>query len=416
MPLLFEPYSHAHKTDPYSAYRALRDTAPIHYAPESNAWVLSRFEDVSWALRHPEWFSSQWKRPMGLAAGDRPSPFHWLRMAIQYFRFMRTSPLEARGARMLAHQDGATHAAMRALVRPSFRRDRIENLEKQVREIVDDCLEPMVGDHPIDVIGRLADPLPVRILGELLGLGSSRREKFKQLADTILAAGTGEASLDGGMIEAMAQFRHYLQPIIRERAADPGDDLLSQLLQADDGGLELSEFEVYLFVQLLLMAGTETTTNLIGNAVDALLAHPKQLAMVHAAPDRWLPAAIEESLRWDGPIQIVNRTTRCTLSRHGAEIPADAHVVLLVGAANRDERRFAAPDTFDIERDTRGHLAFGQGHHFCVGAGLARLEARVALEALLPHLMRCERACPEVEFLDSFLVRGRSRLELRLAA
>ena len=414
--LSFEPYSYTHRSDPYSVYRELRDTAPVHFAPASRAWVLSRFEDVSWALRHPEWFSSNWTRPLGLKESERPSGFELLRLTIQYMRHMRSSPLEAARARILAHQDGETHAALRGLVRPGFERRRIDALEKRIREIVDDCLEPLPVVSPVDVISRLADPLPLRVIADLIGIDPAHRGRFKRWADTLLAAGTGETSaLDGGLIAAMGEMWRYLRPLIRERRADPSDDLLSQLLHGGDA-LELSEFEVFCFVQLLLLAGTETTTNLIGNAVDALLAHPDQLERVHADPERWLGPAIEETLRWEGPVQIVNRTTTQEVTRHGVRIPSGAHVVLLLGSANRDERRFENPDAFDLCRDLQGHLAFGLGNHYCLGAQLARLEASVAVERLVPHLIRSERVRPEVEYLDSFLVRGRSRLELRRAA
>jgi cytochrome P450 len=167
-------------------------------------------------------------------------------------------------------------------------------------------------------------------------------------------------------------------------------------------------------VLLLLVAGNETTTNLLGNAVDALLAHPDQLARVSADP-RLVPALVEETLRFDGPVQFLTRVATREVALHGVRIPADARVVVLLGSANRDERRFPEPDRFDVGRDTRGHVAFGFGAHFCLGASLARLEARAALEALVPELPRLARVRPEREFLDSFLIRGRARLDLRAA-
>jgi len=163
------------------------------------------------------------------------------------------------------------------------------------------------------------------------------------------------------------------------------------------------------------VAGNETTTNLIGNAAAALLDHPQELARVARDP-ALVAGLVEETLRFDAPIQLLFRTTRSEIRLHGARIPAGATVALLLGSANRDERRFADADRFDPGRDTRGHLGFGFGQHFCLGASLARLEARVALEALLPHLSRARRASPERALLDSFLVRGPSRLELRPAA
>jgi cytochrome P450 len=169
------------------------------------------------------------------------------------------------------------------------------------------------------------------------------------------------------------------------------------------------------FVMLLLVAGNETTTNLIGNAASALLDHPAELARV--ARDPGLVAnLVEETLRFDAPVQLVFRTATREVELRGARIPEGATVALLIGSANRDERRFPEPDRFDVGRDARGHLGFGFGQHFCLGASLARLEARLALEALVPELVRVERASPDAGHLDSFLVRGPRRLELRRAA
>ena len=176
----------------------------------------------------------------------------------------------------------------------------------------------------------------------------------------------------------------------------------------------LSDFEIFLFVLLLLVAGNETTTNLLGNAVDALYANPDELKRVADDPSL-VPGLIEETLRWDSPVQFITRITERDVELRGTTIPAGSIVLSMLGAANRDERFFDDPDRFDITRNTAGHIAFGLGTHFCLGASLARLEARGALETLVPELPRFARH-GELEFLDSYLIRGRSRLELRLAA
>jgi cytochrome P450 len=190
---------------------------------------------------------------------------------------------------------------------------------------------------------------------------------------------------------------------------------VSTLLAVEPGGQRLSSMELMQFVMLLLVAGNETTTNLIGNAVSALLDHPAELARVVADPSL-VPDLVEETLRFDAPVQLVFRTATRELELRGARIPRGATVALLLGSANRDERRFPDPDRFDVGRDARGHLGFGFGAHFCLGASLARLEARVALGALVPLLGRVERTSPDRSRLDSFLVRGPRRLALRRAA
>ena len=207
----------------------------------------------------------------------------------------------------------------------------------------------------------------------------------------------------------------YFTQVLEERRQHPQNDLVSALLAAEVDGQGLSNLELLGFCGLLLVAGNETTTNLIGNAVCALLDHPDELASMSSDP-RLVPGAVEEALRYDSPIQLLFRTATRDTEIGGVRIPAGAWVVPMLGSANRDERRFEDPDRFDVTRNPQGHVAFGFGQHFCLGASLARLEARAALEVLLPELAGLRRASPRVEHVDSFLVRGPSRLELARAA
>jgi cytochrome P450 len=216
------------------------------------------------------------------------------------------------------------------------------------------------------------------------------------------------------MQDAFLELVGYLRRVAIRRRRDPADDLVSIIAAQQDGASALSVREVIQFVTLLLVAGNETTTNLIGNAVTALLDHPRELARVAADP-ALVPGLVEEALRFDAPVQMVFRTTTRDTEIAGTRIPRGAVVAPILGSANRDERRFPEPDRFDVSRNPQGHLGFGFGAHFCLGASLARLEARVALEAVAPELPRLVRAhAPEL--LDSFLVRGPRRLELRPAA
>jgi cytochrome P450 len=271
----------------------------------------------------------------------------------------------------------------------------------------------------IDLVAALAMPLPVRVICEILGVEPERRDDFKRWSDRIIAATTGSTRmvdpLTSGFAEAMQELAEYIRGIVAQRTTQPSDDLISVLLAAQDDGAGLSAAEMTIFVLLLLVAGNETTTNLIGNATDALLSHPSQLARVSA--DRSLvPSWIEETLRWDSPVQFVSRRTTAVVEVAGQRLPANAHVVAIIGSANRDERHWGPTAAqFDVTRNPQGHLSFGFGNHFCLGASLARLEARIALEALLDELPRRERSEARVEHIDSFLIRGPKRLLLRLA-
>jgi cytochrome P450 len=414
----WNPYSDRWRQDPYPKYRELRDHAPLHHAPESDAWTVSRYDDVVAVLRDTEVFSSKTRGGRMEASVAGLTAFERLRLAARFVRRMRATPWTMRGSRMLIQEDGGVHLRMRDLVNRGFTPRRIQRLEPRIRTLVAECLAELGRRPAFDLVSELNIPLPVTVIAELLGVEPARRRDFKHWSDVIIAGATGSGLAnprDSGVLEVMGELRAYLRPIVKERRRRPADDLISILVAAELEGDALTDYEIFLFVLLLLVAGNETTTNLLGNAVDALLAHPEQLAKVVAEPAR-IPALVEETLRYDGPVQFVTRRTTREFTLHGRTIPAQSLVVVLLGSANRDERRFPEPDRFDVGRDARGHVAFGFGAHFCLGASLARLEAKAALDALVPELARLARARPEREFLDSYLIRGRARLELCFAA
>jgi cytochrome P450 len=306
---------------------------------------------------------------------------------------------------------------MRAIVNRGFTPRRIAAWEARATAIAAECVEELRRGGPFDLVAGLAIPLPVGIIAEMLGVEPSRRADFKRWSDTVIDMSTGPGRTERfspRIVDAVVELAVYLRAVAEDRKRRPADDLVSVIAAQQDGETALSIREVIQFAMLLLVAGNETTTNLIGNAVTALLDHPDQLARVVADP-ALVPAAIEETLRWDAPVQIVFRNATQDVEIAGTRIPKGAYVAPLLGSANRDERRFPDPDRFDVTRDPQGHVAFGFGKHFCLGASLARMEARVALEALLPELPRLERERPR-PLVDSFLVRGPRRLELRPAA
>jgi len=414
----WDPYSDRFRDDPYPMYRQLRDHAPVHYSAASKTWTISRHEDVLAALKNTEVFSSKTGgSQMDTAVRELPLVAQ-LQLLARFVSKLRATPWTLRRSRMLIQENGAVHGRMRDLVNRGFTPRQIQRLEPRIRAIVSGCLAELRAKPQFDLVSELNIPLPVTVIAEMLGVEPAKRHVFKEWSDAIITGATGSAlsnPLDSGVLDAMAELRAYLRPIVRERRKHPADDLISTLVSAEVDGEGLSNYEIFLFVLLLLVAGNETTTNLLGNAVDALLTHPQQLACV-SADLGLVHGLVEETLRFDVPIQFLNRRTTQAFDLHGQTIPADAAVVVLLGSANRDERRFPEPDRFDVTRDARGHVAFGFGAHFCLGASLARLEAKAALEALVPELPRLARVRPEREFLDSYLVRGRARLDLRVAA
>ena len=411
----FDPYSHRWKQDPYPIYRLLRDESPVHYAPGSGSWTISRHADVVRVLTTPEVFSSKQyggQRQLREKMRKRDA----VRMLGRFLWRMRAAPWRMAKSRMLILEDGEVHALMRNIVNRGFTPRRIRAWEGRIRELASDGLARLREHGEFDLMQELAIPLPVTVIAELLGIERERRDDFKRWSDAIIQGGTGSTMGAGSpqLFDAMADLRAYLRPIVRARRAHSRDDLISTLCEAK-GAAALDDFEIFMFVLLLLVAGNETTTNLLGNTVDALLEHPEQLERVRSDPSL-MPALVEEGLRYDGPIQFLNRRATSDFELRGVTIPKGAQVVVLLGSANRDERRYPDPDRFDVTRDTRGHVAFGLGAHFCLGAALARLEARSALEVLVPELASLTRVRPEREFLDSYQIRGRSRLELARAA
>jgi cytochrome P450 len=414
----FDPFSPTWRDDPYPKYRELRDHAPVHYSPEAKVWCVSRYEDVLAVLKSHDAFSSRAMMTQLMMSGQEDGPPVTLRsllFAAKLLMSARINPFRFPKVPSLIASDGERHAELRAIVNRGFTPRQISAWEKRAREIVAECMRSF-GDG-FDVVEGLAVPLPVTVIAEMLGIEPERRRDFKRWSDVVIhnASGGGRADPFGPVVlDALAEMSRYVVGIARERQRRPADDLIS-LLVSGESGERLQPIALVQFVTLLLVAGNETTTNLIGNATSALLDHPEQLARVAADP-ALIPSLIEEVLRYDAPIQLVFRNALADVQIGGVTIPEGATVAPLIGSANRDERRFPDPDRFEVARNPQGHLGFGFGTHFCLGASLARLEARVALEALVPELVDMRRAEPRAPHIDSFLVRGPSRLPLRKAA
>jgi cytochrome P450 len=386
------------------------------------AYAVARYEDVAFVLRHPELFSSSAMQTAlmngvadgsGLAAGGLPAS-----EAARFAEVLRTLPFpitDVLSSRSLIAADPPAHGGMRGLVNRGFTPRRIAALEPRIRQIARAALDAVEGKPEIELMKAFAIPLPVTVIAELLGVEPERTEDFKRWSDAAIAGSTGAARVlrPVATLEAFAELGRYITGIIEKRRARPEEDLISTLTRAENGEKALRPIDVMMFTLLLLVAGNETTTNLLGNTLLALAAHPEQLARIRRDPSL-VPSLVEEALRYCGPIQFLYRQATREVELAGVRIPAGALVMPLIGSANHDERQFEDAERFEVARNPQGHLAFGVGIHFCLGASLARLEARVALEELLARYARLEPTEPRVEYVDSFLVRGPKRLFLRV--
>jgi cytochrome P450 len=318
------------------------------------------------------------------------------------------SPLEFKsGLESVILVDPPRHGELRGILNRAFTPRRISVWEERTREITSECLAPLRRGESFDIVEQFSIPLPVTVIAEMLGVEPERQADFKRWSDEIVAGASGSGTL-ADFLKAMGQLHAYLRPIVAERRSHPADDMISVLV--DPGNDETLDTKgMVQFVILLLIAGNETTTNLLGNAVTALLRNPDQLALVRDDPSL-VPALVEETLRYESPLQMVFRKVMEDTEIRGAKLPKGSSVCALLGSANRDERQFSDPDRFDLQRDARRHVALGKGIHFCLGAPLGRLEARVALEELVPLLDVRDSVESDPPMIDSYIVRGRSRV------
>lgn len=399
----YDPLRPDVRVDPYPYYAALRRETRVHQVtPGVPFYCVARYDDVLFVVSHPETYSSDALRG---PSRDRTVSLFPNSDALADQRLFESA--------WLLGVDPPDHGRLRRLVSRGFTPRRIAGLEPRMREIVSRCVGAVIDVGEMDLQRDLAVPFPVTVIAQLLGVEAERIEQFKHWSDAVAVGLSGfsqEWSL-GQIRDAFEEMADYIERMMAERRLRPRDDLITTLMQAEEGDV-LSTSEVLAFVTLLLVAGNETTTNLIGNAMKALLRHPDQLAEVAREP-ALIPAMLEETLRWESPVQGLARTVVRDTQLCGTKLPKGALLMVLFASANRDERQFPDPDRFDVHRNPQGHLAFGQGIHFCLGASLARLEARVAFEVLLERCRSFELADEDVPFVESFFVRGPSRLRIR---
>ncbi|MFI5806268.1 cytochrome P450 [Streptomyces sp. NPDC051561] len=379
--------------DPYPFYAKLRESGPAHLvrtADVEEMLLIVGYEEARAALADPR-LSKNW-RNFDLWSGEDGNA-------------LNANMLEA---------DPPHHTRLRKLVTREFTARRVEAMRPRVQQVADELLDSMTakGRSSADLIDALAFPLPMTVICELLGVPDLDRDRFRAWSNEVVAPTSPEATAT-----AASEMSVFLAELIEDKRSSPGEDLLSGLVKArEEDGDRLTSDELVGMAFLLLVAGHETTVNLISNGVRALLAHPDQLAALRADFDGLIDGAVEEMLRYDGPVETSTfRFTGEPVEIGGVSVPAGKAVLVAVGAGDRDPARYPDPDRFDIRRPTQGHLAFGHGIHFCLGAPLARMEGRIAIRSLLE---RCPDLAPDpeggpLEWLPGLLIRGVRELPVR---
>ncbi len=377
--------------DPYPLLRRLRSECPVYRS--GSRYLLTRHDDVAAVLRDPRFSAKRPTRVRENAASAPAGPTGARMRAMMAFR-----------GRQMLESDPPDHTRLRGLANHAFAARTIAAMHGRIQGLVDDLLDAVVSRGEMDAIAAIAYPLPVIVIAELLGVPPEDRDLIRRWSAGAIPFLDGfrnpiaaEASWQG--------FGDYLRGIIADRRAAPRDDLLTAFLAAEDGGSRLDEEELLAMCILLLIAGHETTTNLIGNGLLTLLRHPDQLALARDDPAR-LASAVEEVLRYEGPVQIAARVATVECEIAGVPIAAGTPLTLHLGAANRDPARFTDPDRFDSARTGPRHLAFGQGAHYCLGSVLARMEAEITLGTMLRRLPDLRLASAEVEWRRNITWRG----------
>ena len=384
------------RANPYPVYHLLRTMDPVHWHEPIGGWVLTRYADVAGLLRGPH-VSSDRSR----AAQRAPEEFQEL------FTFRANSMLNS---------DPPKHTRLRTLVSKAFTPAAVERLATVVQKVTNEAVDAALARGGMDVMHDLAYPLPVTVIAHMLGVPSEDRDQFKRWSDDIAAtAGNIMANLTPEhyrlALQSTRELTTYFEKVVAERRIRPRDDLLTSMAKAEEEGDRLSEAELFANATLLLNAGHETTTNLIGNGAWALLRFPEQKRRLREDPSL-AHTAVEELLRFDSPVQFTSRLLKDDVALGGKTLKAGQTVLLLLGAANRDPAQFTDPDAVDVGRRENKHLAFGMGPHFCLGAPLARLEGRIVLQTLLERLPGMRLDGPEPEYRDNFNLRGLKALKV----
>jgi cytochrome P450 len=391
----FNPWDEAFRANPYPHYKALYGRPPYLLNLFVPMVLVGRYRDAAAILRDYERFSSV--PPM--------SPFIQERLDI-----FGTAP-------RVVFSDPPVHTRLRRLVSRAFTPRRIRDLEPRIRQFTKILLDQVAEKGTFEVMGDLANPLPVMVIAEILGVPPENYLTFKQWSDQVIESDNTPPGtpLPEGVKAAFRSLREFFVDEIEKRRRVPGEDLVSALVASRDEADALTEEELITFVVLLLLAGNETTTNLIGNGLLALGRNPEEMQKLIRQP-HLMPGAIEEMLRYDCPVQSTARYPKVDVTMDGVELRANAVTFVMVAAANRDPEQFPNPDTFDITRRPNDHLAFGEGIHYCLGAPLARMEGAIAIDAVLARFpgLRLPNPAQQFTYKGSYFLRGLAELPMAL--
>jgi cytochrome P450 len=399
-PLLFNPFDTGFRADPYSVYRRLRTEEPVHQSPFGMV-VLSRYADCVAMLRHPS-VSNDFRR----------SP--------NFREEMQRQGLDADeallGTRPFLFLDPPDHTRLRGLVNKAFTPRVVEELRPKIEALVHELIDAAAARGSLEVIEDLAYPLPVTVICQMLGVPAEDHEQFRAWSRMAARNLDPEMTIPPEELKkreaAIGNFTEFFRGLIEQRRAEPRDDLISALIAAEDEGSKLSEDELLATLILLLIAGHETTVNLIGNGILALLRNPDQLALLRSDPSL-IKTAVEELLRYDPPVQLTSRLALEDIPIPSTTIKAGINPLLLIGSANRDPEQFADPERLDITREDNRHIAFGMGIHFCLGAPLARVEGQIAIQAFAQRVEGATLAVDQPEYKENITLRGLASLPVR---
>jgi cytochrome P450 len=390
--LSYDPYDREIAADPHPVWRRMRDEAPLYRNERFGFWALSRFRDVFDASVDVATYSSARGTVLEMMGQDLP-------------------------VRPMTFMDPPEHTRLRALVSRAFIPGRIAALEASIREIVRGYLDPHVGGSGFDFVADFGAKVPMMVISSMLGVPEEDREQIRQWTDEFLHREPGETDPSARVGPTMGRIAGYFMGYVNARREQPRDDKMTDLLEAEveDGTgakRRLSDIELLAFISLLSGAGNETVARLLGFAGAALASFPREREKLVERPGL-IPNAIEELLRYEAPSPVQGRTLMKDVEWHGVRVPAGSVMLLLTASAGRDERQYPEPDRFDVERDVGRHLSFGYGTHFCLGAALARLEARVALEEVLARFPRWDVEWSGAVRVTTSTVRGFAKLPIR---